>query len=123
MIAFIKNQRHNVQKNFRFGDITEKTAGEQICNIPAWVKSSSIVSRMSSFFADDYPPYSQCLGTMGLELSSANPRPKEGKLYCLNKDLSVSEKVSPVDISNGLSWTSDNTTMYYCDTFRVSDIP
>ena len=57
---------------------------------------------------------------MGLELTPGNPRPKEGVLYCLDKDLSVSKKVFPVDISNGLSWSSDNTIMYYCDTFRVS---
>ena len=56
---------------------------------------------------------------MGLENSPGNPRLKEGVLYCLDTDHSVSRKVFPVDISNGLSWTSDNQIMYYCDTLRV----
>ena len=56
---------------------------------------------------------------MGIESSPGHPRPKEGSLYCLDTNLSVSNAVTPVDISNGLSWTADGTVMYYCDTLRV----
>ncbi|CAK8697077.1 regucalcin-like [Clavelina lepadiformis] len=59
-------------------------------------------------------------GTMGLEQKPAHPRPKEGSLYCLDNDHSVKKTVSPVDISNGLSWSHDKRTMYYCDTLRFT---
>ena len=39
-----------------------------------------------------------------------------GALYCLDVDHSVSEKIEPVTISNGLVWTADSKIMYYIDT-------
>jgi len=44
--------------------------------------------------------------------------PEQGALYCLDLDHTVTRKVSPVTISNGIVWTADNRTMYYIDTHR-----
>ena len=38
-----------------------------------------------------------------------------GALYCLDIDHSVSKKVEPVTVSNGIVWTADDKTMYYID--------
>jgi sugar lactone lactonase YvrE len=40
----------------------------------------------------------------------------DGGLYCLNPDLSVVKKLSNIQCSNGLVWTSDTQTFYYIDT-------
>ena len=45
-----------------------------------------------------------------------NGAPDQGALYCLDADHSVSLKVEPVSISNGIVWTADSETMYYIDT-------
>jgi sugar lactone lactonase YvrE len=50
-------------------------------------------------------------GTM--EFNGAADR---GALYCLDVDHSVTQKVAPVTISNGLVWTADSKIMYYIDT-------
>jgi sugar lactone lactonase YvrE len=42
-------------------------------------------------------------------------KPDQGALYCLELDQSVSQKVSPVTISNGIVWSHDARTMYYID--------
>ena len=39
-----------------------------------------------------------------------------GTLYTLERDLSVTEKIKGVTISNGLSWSPDHKTVYYIDT-------
>ena len=44
--------------------------------------------------------------------------PDAGALYCLEIDHTVTTKVSPVTISNGIVWTRDQKTMYYIDTGR-----
>ncbi|MDO8686529.1 MAG: SMP-30/gluconolactonase/LRE family protein [Clostridiales bacterium] len=38
-----------------------------------------------------------------------------GSLYCLNTDLSVSNKLEGVSISNGIVWSLDKRKMYYID--------
>ncbi|TDO86480.1 sugar lactone lactonase YvrE [Halanaerobium saccharolyticum] len=50
------------------------------------------------------------VGTMDLEENR-----ELGKLYCLDQDLNLEEKVKNVKISNGLAWSLDNKTMYYID--------
>ena len=50
-------------------------------------------------------------GTMAFDTE-----PDRGALYCLDVDHTVSKKVSPVTISNGIVWTADHKTMYYIDT-------
>jgi sugar lactone lactonase YvrE len=39
----------------------------------------------------------------------------QGALYCLDVDHSVTRKVAPVSISNGIVWSADQKTMYYID--------
>ena len=39
--------------------------------------------------------------------------PDAGALYCLDTDHTVTEKLRPVTISNGIVWTADARTMYY----------
>lgn len=41
---------------------------------------------------------------------------QEASLYCLDTDLSVTQKFGPVTNSNGIVWTRDGNTMYYIDT-------
>ncbi len=51
-------------------------------------------------------------GSLGLD-----ERVRDGKanLYCLDVDYSVRLMVPGVTISNGMAWTSDESTMYYID--------
>ncbi|XP_039265311.2 regucalcin-like [Styela clava] len=41
---------------------------------------------------------------------------KQGYLYTLNTDKTVTTKISDVILSNGLSWSPDHTKMYFIDT-------
>jgi sugar lactone lactonase YvrE len=50
-------------------------------------------------------------GTMTYDVT-----PGAGSLYRLETDMTVTEVLDRVTISNGLAWTSDQTTMYYIDT-------
>ena len=50
-------------------------------------------------------------GTMEFE-----GEPDQGALYCLDIDHSITRKVEPVTISNGIVWSLDYRTMYYIDT-------
>ncbi|MFH1780562.1 MAG: SMP-30/gluconolactonase/LRE family protein [Candidatus Nealsonbacteria bacterium] len=50
-------------------------------------------------------------GTMSLSNSS-----DQGSLYMLDENCQVYKKYSPVTISNGICWSSDNKSMYYIDT-------
>ena len=43
-------------------------------------------------------------------------RDDAGALYCLHANHSVTEKLSPVTISNGIVWNHDCDTMFYIDT-------
>lgn len=52
---------------------------------------------------------------MGLEVSPGTVEPNLGSLYCLDTEGKLSKRVSPVSISNGLAWTSDDCVMYYID--------
>ena len=50
-------------------------------------------------------------GTMAFDCSE-----NQGALYCLDTDHSVTQKLEPASISNGIVWTADQKTMYYIDT-------
>ncbi|WP_138475070.1 SMP-30/gluconolactonase/LRE family protein [Dyadobacter bucti] len=47
---------------------------------------------------------------------SMNNEPGRGKLYCLEKDLSISIKLANIGCSNGLAWSPDHRKFYYIDT-------
>ena len=45
-----------------------------------------------------------------------NGAANEGALYCLDVDHTLTRKVSPVSISNGIVWSLNHETMYFIDT-------
>ncbi len=47
---------------------------------------------------------------------SISGTPGAGSLYTLEKDHTVSQKITGVSCSNGLAWSFDNKTLYYIDT-------
>ena len=49
-------------------------------------------------------------GTMAFDGST-----DRGALYCLDVDATVTKKLGPVSISNGIVWSSDYSTMYFID--------
>ena len=49
-------------------------------------------------------------GTMAFDCSDG-----AGALYCLDTDHTVTKKLGPASISNGIVWTADQKTMYYID--------
>ncbi|XP_058797119.1 regucalcin-like isoform X2 [Phymastichus coffea] len=53
-------------------------------------------------------------GTMGLEVNSTI-EPNRGALYLIDSDSSVKKVLSPVSISNGLTWNLQKDVMYYID--------
>ncbi|XP_071444676.1 regucalcin-like isoform X2 [Hetaerina americana] len=59
-------------------------------------------------------------GTMGPEPEVGHVVPRQGSLYSFESSpkggINVKMHLTGVDISNGLVWTSDNSTMYYIDT-------
>lgn len=58
-------------------------------------------------------------GTMSKSLDTGyGDTSPQGKLYCLNADLTYQTKLEPVTLSNGLDWSPDEKTMYYIDTPR-----
>jgi len=50
------------------------------------------------------------IGTMQL-----NPSEGFGSLYCISSSNTVEKKIAQVTISNGITWSADNTRMYYID--------
>jgi sugar lactone lactonase YvrE len=56
------------------------------------------------------------LGTMNL-----NCEANAGSLYCIDRQLSVTKKISSLTISNGMAWTPDNRRFYFTDsiTYKV----
>ncbi|KAG8224918.1 hypothetical protein J437_LFUL006277 [Ladona fulva] len=59
-------------------------------------------------------------GTMGPEPEVGVVTPKQGSLFTfktsVNGIVSAVTHLREIDISNGLAWSSDNSTMYYIDT-------
>lgn len=51
------------------------------------------------------------IGTMAKDFT-----PNAGSLYCIDKDFSISKKISGLTIPNGLVWSLDNKRMYFIDT-------
>ncbi|CAL8306799.1 unnamed protein product [Merluccius merluccius] len=59
-------------------------------------------------------------GTMPLEERPAVFEMKQGSLYSLDSDLSVTKHFSQVDLSNGLDWSADHSIFYYIDSLSFS---
>ncbi|XP_059469259.1 uncharacterized protein LOC132193001 [Neocloeon triangulifer] len=55
-------------------------------------------------------------GTVGPEGPTGEIPPGQGSLYRLNENSTFSQVDSNIDVSNGISWSLDNTLMYYIDT-------
>lgn len=47
---------------------------------------------------------------------SVHDTPGAGKLYMLDSDVSITEKISNIGCSNGLAWSNDHSAFYYIDT-------
>jgi sugar lactone lactonase YvrE len=47
---------------------------------------------------------------------SHTDEPEKGSFYLLDRDLSVTKKMERISISNGLTWSLDNSILYYIDT-------
>ena len=57
---------------------------------------------------------------MGEMVKLGEPKLKQGRLYCLDAEGSCTQKLTTeIDISNGMSWSSDKKTMFYCDSLKV----
>ncbi|XP_022089748.1 regucalcin-like isoform X2 [Acanthaster planci] len=54
-------------------------------------------------------------GTVGPLETPTKVKPKQGSLFRLDGDGSVTKHVDGVDISNGMCWSHDYRTMYYID--------
>ncbi|XP_041834791.1 regucalcin [Melanotaenia boesemani] len=59
-------------------------------------------------------------GTMGKEERPAQVQKKQGALYSINSDLTVTKHLSQVDISNGLDWSLDQRTFFYIDSLSLT---
>jgi len=56
-------------------------------------------------------------GTMSKDLDTGyGSLSPEGKLYCMDADLTWKAKLEQVTLSNGLEWSPDGTKFYYIDT-------
>ncbi len=53
---------------------------------------------------------------VGSMVEDAERAPYKGRLYCLNHDLSISEHLTDLSISNSLCWSPDGVTAYHTDT-------
>ncbi|ESO82150.1 hypothetical protein LOTGIDRAFT_223508 [Lottia gigantea] len=55
-------------------------------------------------------------GTMGYMEKPVFPEMETASLYTLEKDLKVRRHLDKITISNGITWTHNNTKMFYTDT-------
>ncbi|XP_034035748.1 regucalcin [Thalassophryne amazonica] len=59
-------------------------------------------------------------GTMGMEERPAVVQRKQGSLFALTSDLTVTKHFDQVDISNGLDWSLDHRTFFYIDSLSLT---
>ncbi|XP_071528079.1 regucalcin-like [Panulirus ornatus] len=59
-------------------------------------------------------------GTYACEKLSGEPVKHMGSLYCLDVDLTLTDRVNKVSVSNGLAWSLDKKTFYYNDSLAYS---
>ncbi|XP_032516344.2 regucalcin-like isoform X1 [Danaus plexippus] len=60
------------------------------------------------------------VGTMGHEYEPGKFHLKQGSLYRLERDGSVSRVAQDIDISNGLCWDPQRSAFYYADSFEYA---
>jgi len=60
-------------------------------------------------------------GRLWLGTMDSNCAAGAGKLYCIENDLTIKEKIAPTTISNGLCWSFNEDIFYYIDssTYKV----
>ncbi|MGM8364283.1 SMP-30/gluconolactonase/LRE family protein [Virgibacillus sp. W0181] len=49
-------------------------------------------------------------------VNSVDANTFSGELFCIDRDLDISTKLDSIGCSNGITWSPDNTLMYYIDT-------
>ncbi|KAF7658825.1 hypothetical protein LDENG_00007190 [Lucifuga dentata] len=59
-------------------------------------------------------------GTMAMEEKPAVVERKQGALFSLTSDLTVTKHFNQVDISNGLDWSLDQKTFFYIDSLSLT---
>ncbi|XP_067356491.1 regucalcin isoform X7 [Channa argus] len=59
-------------------------------------------------------------GTMGKELRPAEVMKKQGSLFSVIADLTVTKHLNQVDISNGMDWSLDMKTFFYIDSLSLT---
>ncbi|XP_029283006.1 regucalcin [Cottoperca gobio] len=59
-------------------------------------------------------------GTMGEEQRPAEVQRQQGSLFSVTSDLSVTQHLSQVDISNGMDWSLDQKTFFYIDSLSLT---
>ena len=55
---------------------------------------------------------------MGAEEQPGQVKPKQGRLYSLHSDQSLSKHLDDIGIANGMAWSLDHNTMYYIDSLE-----
>lgn len=56
---------------------------------------------------------------MGEETSPGVLELKQGKLFSLEKDNTVTTIADTIDLSNGLAWSSNHRKMFFIDSLKV----
>ncbi|XP_070711720.1 regucalcin [Pempheris klunzingeri] len=59
-------------------------------------------------------------GTMGKEVRPAEVQRRQGSLFSVNPDLTVTTHLTQVDISNGMDWSLDQRTFFYIDSLSLT---
>jgi sugar lactone lactonase YvrE len=78
----------------------------------------TVIAKPKEHLADNQFNDGKCdvAGRFWAGTMASNEREGAGSLYCLDVDHTVKQMVKNVTISNGITWSPDNNTMYYIDT-------
>ncbi|XP_067935838.1 regucalcin-like isoform X2 [Watersipora subatra] len=94
----------------------------KICHLDWDSKNLTAIAEVPAIGANDRFNDGKCdhqgrlwAGTMGHETAPAELEMGLGRLFKIEKGSLTLAEERPVDISNGLAWTADDTVMYYID--------